>query len=274
MKLFRITTLAIFLCASAPTLNIYADEEQDQLTETTIPVIQEDESQHYSLNARELDDEQRFKIEKDKEMRLNKFLAAFELNLEDDEEEPALAAEEEVVEKGSGTYTSSYPYTAHYVTGTTAYCESAELEDGSLWYIDPAYRHRIDGNWFTTDPVVIIPYSSWFSTYAYQIVNLNTSVSVPVKLRMGPYYEGKDTRWIAALDRNTREVWLNDGSYWVMSSLDYSVFAQWMINDTIIVGMNTDSFASSYPNILINVNLHKFDVNAKYENYVRAAYYY
>lgn len=182
--------------------------------------------------------------------------------------------EEQTVERCGGrmVYSSTYPWTAHYVSGVTVFNESLILEDGSVWYISPSYRSNINPSWYTTDPAIIVPYNSWFSSYGYEIINLNTLASVPVKLEQGPFYDGAYTRWIIAIDPYTHEVWLNDGSYWILSGLDESIFYQWMVHDTVIVGINNDSFAATYPNILINVNLHKFHPYKKYVNYVRAAF--
>lgn len=131
--------------------------------------------------------------------------------------------------------------------------DSVELEDGSIWTVtsDDAYKTL---NWLVSDLVVITPNHNWLSSYMFRITNQNTGVSIRCNLTLGPIYNGLYTHWVVAINYLTSEVCLEDGSIWKISGFDSSVFNKWLLNDTIIIGVNDGFLSGSKPNILINVN--------------------
>lgn len=128
-----------------------------------------------------------------------------------------------------------------------------ELEDGSYWAVASSDTFKTF-NWLTSDLLVITPNHSWFSNYMFCITNQNTGVSVKANLSLGPIYNGLFTHWIVAINYYTQEICLEDGSVWHLSGFDSSIFNKWLLNDTVIIGVNDGFLSSSKPNILINVN--------------------
>jgi hypothetical protein len=129
--------------------------------------------------------------------------------------------------------------------------ESVELEDGSIWTINPWDVNKT-ANWLDTDVLVISPNHTWFSSYPFRITNQNTGKSIQVNLTLGPIYNGPSTHWIVDIDYLNGFVFLEDHTVWEMSPFDIE---QWVINDTVIIGINDAWFSFSQPNILINVNM-------------------
>lgn len=131
--------------------------------------------------------------------------------------------------------------------------ETVEFNDGSIWTISSGDTYKTL-NWLTSDLLVVTPNHSWFSNYMFCITNQNTAVSVKANLLLGPIYNGIFTHWIVAINYYSQEICLEDGSVWKLCGLDSSVFNKWLLNDTVLIGINDGFFSSSKPNILINVN--------------------
>lgn len=149
-------------------------------------------------------------------------------------------------------YFTTHPGAYHHPYSMTPI--SIELEDGSIWVYHPADAYVTVG-WLPTDLIVITPNHTIFSSYDYRLTNQNTGTSVAVNLSMGPIYNGPATHWIQAIDYYSNIVYLEDGTIWKMSSFDSGIVGQWVINDTVIIGVNDSWLSSSRPNILINVNM-------------------
>lgn len=131
--------------------------------------------------------------------------------------------------------------------------DTVEFNDGSIWTIASGDTYKTL-NWLTSDLLVVTPNHSWFSNYMFCITNQDTGVSVKANLFLGPIYNGPFTHWIVAINYFTQELCLEDGSIWKLSGFDSSIYNKWMLNDTIIIGVNDGFLSSSKPNILINVN--------------------
>lgn len=156
------------------------------------------------------------------------------------------------------TPTASVRYTSHSGAfhsplSVSLLGDTVELEDGSIWAVAAGDTYKTL-NWLTSDLLVITPNHTWFSNYLYCMTNQNTGVSVKVNLFLGPIYNGIFTHWIAAINYFTQEICLEDGSIWHLSGFDSAIFNKWLLNDTIIIGVNDGFLSSSKPNILINVN--------------------
>jgi len=127
------------------------------------------------------------------------------------------------------------------------------LDDGSSWSVCSYDRYKTL-NWLTSDSIVIMPNSNVYSIYDFCLVNLNTGAMVQVNMYLGPLYAGVNTYWITGIDYVNDIVYLNDNSSWGISVFDSSTMSKWLLNDTVILGVNNDS-SSIRPNILINVNV-------------------
>ncbi|KAF3363211.1 Uncharacterized protein PHSC3_000225 [Chlamydiales bacterium STE3] len=142
--------------------------------------------------------------------------------------------------------------------------DTIKLEDGSIWTVASSDT-TIVLNWLRQQDqnlavggaslsLVITPNHSWFSTYMFRMTEQSTGTSVKVNMYLGPIYNGLYTHWIVAINYYTQEICLEDGSVWRLSGLDAGIFNKWLLNDTVIIGVNDGFLSTSKPNILINVN--------------------
>ncbi|ADI38137.1 putative uncharacterized protein [Waddlia chondrophila 2032/99] len=157
------------------------------------------------------------------------------------------------------TYVTTHEGAFHFPIAVSFLGDTVELEDGSIWKVcsNDAYKTL---NWLTSDMIIIVPNDSIFSSHDYKLVNLNTGAKVKVNLYLGPIYNGAYTHWIVAIDYLFREIYLEDGSIWKMSSFDQSIVNTWLPNDTVIIGINDGFFSGTNPNILINVNMNNYSI--------------
>lgn len=160
-----------------------------------------------------------------------------------------------------GIFHTAHPGAYHRAISLTPI--SIELEDGSIWLFHPSDSY-ITASWFPTDLIVITPNHSIFSSYDYRLTNQNTGTSVVVNLSMGPIYNAPFTHWIQAIDYYNNTLYLDDGSIWNMSSFDNGIVGQWLLNDTVIIGVNDGWLSSGRPNILINVNMLNYAAGISY----------
>lgn len=158
--------------------------------------------------------------------------------------------EELIVKKN---YYTSHPGVFHHPIAITALGDYVTLDDGSGWQVKDKDRIKTL-DWLAGDSIIILPNHAWFSSYYYVLHNQNTGNGVQVNLTMGPIYNGIYTHWIVAIDYYNKELCLEDGSVWSISGGDEGTMKKWLVNDTIIIGIN-DSWFSNKPNILINVNM-------------------
>lgn len=148
------------------------------------------------------------------------------------------------------------PQPSHWVCSFCNYGDALDLEDGSIWVFNPfeAYHTRY---WLPNDPVILTQNREWFSSYQFRIRNLNDGTSVAVNLSAGPIIGGEYTRQITNVDHYHGLVVLSDGSHWTVSWRDRSAFAEWILGDYIMIGVNS-GWDSSCPIILINSNMNDF----------------
>lgn len=132
------------------------------------------------------------------------------------------------------------------------------LEDTSIWRIMDADGWATQ-DWLSTDALHIMTNRSWFSSpYRYFLANLNTGVRVRVSPEVGPKLSWSLRRFIYDRNLYTREVILNDGSLWTVSSNDDEVFSTWLPDDSIVIGVNDDWLSYKRPNILINLSTNSY----------------
>lgn len=181
---------------------------------------------------------------------------------EEDTQDEGIDAQK-IVKKGfqQATYVTTHEGAFHFPKAVSYFGDTVELEDGSIWSVcsNDAYKTM---NWLTSDLIIIVPNDSIFSSHDYKLININTGAKVKVNLYLGPIYNGAYTHWIVAIDYLYREIYLEDGSIWKMSSFDQSIVNQWIPNDTVIIGINDGLFSGSNPNILINVNMNNYSIGS------------
>lgn len=165
----------------------------------------------------------------------------------------AKAESTERVTNHSMFYTS-HPGAFHRPHYISVFGDSVEFEDGSIWSVHPSDSYKTL-NWLPNDLIVVTPNHSWFSSYIFRLTNQNTGVSVEANLTLGPIYDAPYTHWIVAIDYYYDVVYLEDGTVWNMSYFDDNIVRKWVVNDTVIIGINDSWMSSTRPNILINVNM-------------------
>jgi hypothetical protein len=159
----------------------------------------------------------------------------------------------------SATYVTTHEGAFHFPVSVSYFGDTVQLEDGSIWTVNASDSYQTL-NWLTSDIIIIVPNQSLFSSYQYRLINVNTGANVKVNLYLGPIYNGAYTHWIVAIDYVYREIYLDDGSIWKMSSLDQYTLNKWLPNDTVIIGINDGFYSLSNPNILINVNMNNYSI--------------
>ena len=169
-----------------------------------------------------------------------------------------ISAKKSLTNKKSTTvYYTSHEGAYHVPFAVSLFGDTVELEDGSIWNVCSYDRYKTL-DWMTSDLIIVVPNQTWFSSYNYKMININTGAEVQVNLAFWPVFNGIFTHWIIAIDRINLEICLEDGSVWSISSWDRSTFNEWLPNDTVIIGHNNGLFKQSNPNILINVRKDNF----------------
>jgi len=150
-------------------------------------------------------------------------------------------------------YYTSHEGAYHQAVSVTYIGDQVTLEDGSVWSVASFDRWKTL-DWLSSDTILVAQNKWYFSSYKFMLINQNTGREVEVNMALGPIYAGYYTYWITGIDYFAGNVYLNDGSVWQISAFDYSIMDKWLVNDTIIVGVN-ESASIFNPNILINVNM-------------------
>lgn len=222
------------------------------------------EAEHVEVGARSLSHSEWVKGQelKEKLATARKNLAEGKEEAQEEVEKRSLAVEEseEAVEEVTSaeilakpTYYTSHQGAMHRPIAVTVLGDIVTLEDGSEWIVKYSHRYKTL-DWLASDSILVLPNHAWFSSYYFRLVNQMTGADIEVNLLKGPIYNGVYTHWIIAIDYLNCELCLEDGSIWKISSGDYGTMKKWLVNDTIILGIN-DSWLSSKPNILLNVNM-------------------
>lgn len=143
------------------------------------------------------------------------------------------------------------PPTAHFMISKSILNDSIEIEDGSIWKLNPYDEYKI-ANWFISDPLVISQNQRWLSNYQYRIFNKKRKVSIEVNLSQGPITNGPKTLYIEAIDLENGIVYLNNFTQWRFDWKDQQIFQNWRARDAVIIGENSDFF-NAFEAILINI---------------------
>lgn len=132
------------------------------------------------------------------------------------------------------------------------------LEDTSIWRIMDADIWAMQ-DWLPSDSLQLMTNPTWFSTpFRYSLCNLNTQVQVRICPEVGPRVSWSLRRYIYDRSLITNELILNDGSLWRVTSADAAVFANWLPDDSVIIGVNSDWMSYRRPNIMINLTTNDY----------------
>ena len=128
-----------------------------------------------------------------------------------------------------------------------------QLKDGSIWLL-----HLDDGpiikDWKKSHKLLIRPaYTSFWPdfmiVYKYVLTNLNLNAEVGIRLASLP----EESFRIESIDRTSKRILLNDLTIWDIDVK--SDLAGWQEGNRIVIGMNNEWTAATYPQILINGDL-------------------
>lgn len=145
--------------------------------------------------------------------------------------------------------------------------KSVELEDGSVWQIDPSDAHRMAWRGWSAgnDLLVIAQNTSLFAgEYKFRIYNHTKDdyIGVKANLLLSAFLDRSVQ--IVDIDVAKRLIFLTDGSIWSISSEDDFIYSdllgglaqrRWIPGDQLIVGVNDGFWSYSRPYLLINTNL-------------------
>ncbi len=157
----------------------------------------------------------------------------------------------DVVTKGQFFY--SHPGALYHPIAVTPACDQLTLNDGSVWSVHYSDRNKLL-SWLPSDTVVIKANDGWFTSYKFMLINQVSGDCIEANMLEGPLYNGMYSHWIIAIDSYNQQLMLEDGTIWQLSPADTAIIKYWLINDTIMIGIN-DSWFSKYDSILINVKM-------------------
>lgn len=237
MNPFKRAACQIFLSLSLATSLYSSDMNGEQLIPGSRPIaqIEWDQIQQDRANEGEWTVEETISFSSDKHLPIT------------------ITKEFEAATFSSTVFFTSHNGAYHNPISVTSLGGVVQLEDGSIWSIADGDHYKTL-NWYTNDLIILTPNHDWFTSELFRMSNQNTGVSVRCNMVLGPIYHGLYTHWIVGINYYTQEIYLEDGSVWQMTGFDTSVFSKWLVNDTVIIGINDGYLSSTKPNILINVN--------------------
>jgi hypothetical protein len=143
--------------------------------------------------------------------------------------------------------------------------DAIEMEDGTQWEVVAADIDVLKSwNWELSDPLVITPNHSRFSSADFYITNKKKDSYIRANLITSPIAFGQLSHWITRIDLYSGHAYLENGTAWCVNNVDDDVFKDWEINDHIVIGYHDASF-SPYDRILINFNKNSYVRAKNYE---------
>jgi len=139
----------------------------------------------------------------------------------------------------------------------TEFGSEIELVDGSVWVVHSKSRATVK-QWSISDLLFISPNSSTQKndsvfSYNFSLVNDTENTIANVELIKGPFYYGDNSYWIVNIDSYRNKVTLNDSSQWDISIWGRAELRRWLVNDTVLLGVNSGLSKLFNHSILINV---------------------
>lgn len=156
--------------------------------------------------------------------------------------------------KCCGLFSPSHIQLVYRIKSIGASGRTLTFDNETIWEISDSYSSTVK-RWAIGSYVVIIPNSSWFSSYTYRLENLSDNrSSAAANLSEGPFK--KYATFINSIDRLTNMVSLTDGSIWAITSDSSSLtlFRDWKIGQAVLLGESRGWFGWPNSNIMININ--------------------
>lgn len=181
-------------------------------------------------------------------------------NCSHDNEQESAANDEKVI--NGAYYFTTHPDAEHNPINISGNGSTIETEDMAIYSVK-RYDWYKTVNWQPYHTILLVPNHSWFSSYYFKFVNLDTGESAAVNMTLGPVYENTRTHWIEAIDYDARMIRLEDNSMWSMSWLDQGIVNTLERYDVVVIGTNDGWWKGSNPNILMAIKSFKYARGAK-----------
>lgn len=128
-----------------------------------------------------------------------------------------------------------------------------QFRDGSIWRVADQDVWAIS-DWSFSDEIHLMFNHTWFSTpYRYLLYNVDLNRSIRLYPQAGPKFDRIERLFVYDRSFIEDEVVLSDGSHWKVTSFDRQNFSEWLLDDSIVIGVNDDWMSTKYPNFLFNL---------------------
>ena len=139
----------------------------------------------------------------------------------------------------------------HIINSISSNRNCVEFTDGSTW---ETLSYDVRG-WQSGDVILVTQNDSIFSSSPrYELQDLTADKTSPARLMLGPVRNNPNTHIIEAINYDTKQILLENGSLWDISYSNSSIFDKWLAGDLVILGTNAEHYYSAYSYILINTN--------------------
>lgn len=164
----------------------------------------------------------------------------------------------------NGMYLTTHPMASHGIYKASAFFDTVELNDGSIWKVWFASDWDVIRRWmYFNDQVIICP-GTIFDATDYLLVSQRTGEVVAVNLAelevlpYDPYFMGQrlwisSIQYVSSLFGGYYEIQLNDGSIWEVSSRDHVFCSLMYPGDIVFIGVDETLGSPTY-NVLIHFN--------------------
>jgi len=142
-----------------------------------------------------------------------------------------------------------YPASDHWIRKIEN--NFVEIEDGSGFKTD-WHEARKASYWNHDNSIIITQNNSWFSSYAYRLIEPNSGQSIPIDLAQGPGKENPYLVQIASMDDRRGILFLTNGLCLIICPQDRHTFSRWHEGHPIIIGVNS-GWQTDYNYLLIDV---------------------
>lgn len=150
-------------------------------------------------------------------------------------------------------YAPAYSKPLYIVKGIGASGKTLTFENETIWELSNSSAATAR-TWNPGAYVIIIPNTSWFSSYTYRLENVLDGSSVSANLSEGPFV--KYATFISFVDPMTHSVALTDNTVWTISNDSRSsrILRSWQQGQAVLIGESRGWFGWPNGNILININ--------------------
>lgn len=128
------------------------------------------------------------------------------------------------------------------------------FDNEAIWEISDSYASVVK-HWMPGSYVVIIPNTSWLSSYTYRLENLSDNRSqARANLSEGPFM--KYATYITFIDHISNTIGLTDNTVWSMNwdTATIGKTRSWTQGQAVLLGQNRGWFGWACGNIMININ--------------------